>query len=458
MEELAGKPIVLRVTREKEGHKATVDILVQQAYHWVLGLRMRMGAIAAVRDGSPAAKAGILPGDVISRIEVKNAQGVIMRVLTSESTRSNKPEVIEEDLDPVRLPWQLSQNIGNTASPIVSLKVVRTNPASGETHTERQEFTLTARWDPSWRFNQEMPVTPASPMSIPELGLAYLVETRIEAVAPKSAASHAVVIDPVSIKFQKGDQIQRNGKSLNGAEGEAIDLQPGDQISLRPFNVVKAIRFMKPREHSSDKIVPDKNWQSIKSDQWAYFFNILQMELDSKDVDLQVERDGQTLNVRLAAQQDKGWPLADRGIPLIYDTRLQKAATLAQAMSMGLNETWDFITQIYQNLEGLITRRVSADMFGGPIMIAHIAYKIAGHDYYRLISFLGIISVNLAVINFLPIPVLDGGHMVFLLYEKLRGRPAPKRFQEAATYIGLALIFCLLVAVVFHDFLNLRRM
>jgi regulator of sigma E protease len=292
-------------------------------------------------------------------------------------------------------------------------------------------------------------------MSIPGFGLAFRVETRVLDVAPASPASHATLLAPATIKFQKGDLITRNGKPLEVGDGESISLEVGDQIGLRRDNIVKAIRFMAPRAHLQDKVVSDKTWQPIKSDQWAHVFHMLQTELDSKEIDLQVDRDSQILDLHLIAQEDKSWPLADRGILLTFDTRLQKAATLGQAMAMGMNETWDFITQIYLNLEGLVTRRVSPDMFGGPIMIARIAYKIAGHDFYRLISFLGIISVNLAVINFLPIPVLDGGHMVFLVYEKLRGRPAPRRIQEAATYIGLAIILCLLVAVVFHD---LRRM
>ena len=65
--------------------------------------------------------------------------------------------------------------------------------------------------------------------------------------------------------------------------------------------------------------------------------------------------------------------------------------------------------------------------------------------------FLGIISVSVAVINFLPIPVLDGGHMVFLIYEKLRGRPATEQVRLALTYVGVLLILSLMVFVLFLD-------
>jgi regulator of sigma E protease len=458
MEELAGQPVVVRVVRESGGRKETVDIHVPRANHWVLGMRMRMGAIAAVRDGSPAAKAGLLPDDIIDSVEVKDRNGQTIRFLSSGPGKIKKPAVIEKELDPVRLPWQLSQWFEKAGSPTVHLTVVRSNPSNGESHTAQQKITLPAQWDPSWRFTQEVPVAPSSPMSIPELGLAYRVETRIEDVAAGSAASHATLLAPATIKFQKGDVITQGGKPLEASEGDSISLQAGDQISLRRDNIVKAIRFTAPRPHPKDKLVPEQNWRTINSNQWAHFFYLLQADIDSKEIDLQVDRDGQILNLHLIAQEDKDWPLADRGILLILDTRLQKAQTLGQAIGMGMNETWDFITQIYQNLEGLMTGRVSPNNFGGPFRIAYIGYKLAGQNYYRLITFLGIISVNLAVINFLPIPVLDGGHMVFLLYEKLRGRPAPRRIQEAATYIGLALILCLFVAVLFLDYFNFRRM
>ena len=88
---------------------------------------------------------------------------------------------------------------------------------------------------------------------------------------------------------------------------------------------------------------------------------------------------------------------------------------------------------------------------GGPIMIATVAYDIASENIYRLIFFLGVISINLAVINFLPIPVLDGGHMAFLIYEKLRGRPAPRSVLTVATYAGLFMVLSLMAFVIFLD-------
>ena len=84
-------------------------------------------------------------------------------------------------------------------------------------------------------------------------------------------------------------------------------------------------------------------------------------------------------------------------------------------------------------------------------MSATVSYRIAGEDFWQFLLFLGMISVNLAVVNFLPIPVLDGGHMVFLILEKILGRPVPEKIFAIATYMGLALILALMVFVINLD-------
>ena len=107
--------------------------------------------------------------------------------------------------------------------------------------------------------------------------------------------------------------------------------------------------------------------------------------------------------------------------------------------------------QVYQHIRGMVTGRLSVKSLGGPGTIAWAAYKFARMDFAQFVFFLGLISVNLAVINFLPIPVLDGGHMAFLIYEKLRGKPASEAIRVGATYAGLAVVLSLMVFVIYLD-------
>ena len=75
----------------------------------------------------------------------------------------------------------------------------------------------------------------------------------------------------------------------------------------------------------------------------------------------------------------------------------------------------------------------------------------ASEDPYGFLLLLAILSINLAVVNFLPIPLLDGGHMVFLIYEKIRGKPPSENVRAIATYIGLAMLLSLMVYVFYLD-------
>src|SRR5207248_2028957 len=99
--------------------------------------------------------------------------------------------------------------------------------------------------------------------------------------------------------------------------------------------------------------------------------------------------------------------------------------------------------------------RISTKSLGGPIEIAAQAFS-AADDWLSFVLFLAVISINLAVVNFLPIPVLDGGHMVFLVYEKLRGRPPSEAVRAVATYVGLAMILGLMVFVFYQDLMRLE--
>src|SRR5690606_36754357 len=100
--------------------------------------------------------------------------------------------------------------------------------------------------------------------------------------------------------------------------------------------------------------------------------------------------------------------------------------------------------------------RISVKTLGGPIEIATRSFAMA-RDPWILTLWLGLISVNLAVVNFLPIPILDGGHMVFLIYEKLRGKPPSEPVRAVATYIGLVIIASLMIFLFYQDIGRLWR-
>ena len=139
--------------------------------------------------------------------------------------------------------------------------------------------------------------------------------------------------------------------------------------------------------------------------------------------------------------------------PLAFDyteTQIARSGNLLQALADGWAKTVDSMGAIYRQLVN-IGRNVSAKAFGGPVMIVDIAYKAAGSKDGTFLLFLCLISANLAVVNILPIPVLDGGHLLFLLYELIFRKRPNETVQVILSYIGLFLILGLMIWVIFLD-------
>ena len=156
--------------------------------------------------------------------------------------------------------------------------------------------------------------------------------------------------------------------------------------------------------------------------------------------------------IKITPEPDPSWYNPTRGLQFYPQIRkLPAAGPPAAAMRSGYDETIQNILMVYATFRSLAERRVSPKNLGGPIMIAQVAYSAAGSGFTDLIYFLGILSINLAVLNFLPIPPLDGGQMLFLIAEKVRGRPLPDSAVIAGTYFGLILVLCLMVFVTYQD-------
>jgi regulator of sigma E protease len=126
-----------------------------------------------------------------------------------------------------------------------------------------------------------------------------------------------------------------------------------------------------------------------------------------------------------------------------------------QAISMGFEETHKLVMMTYLTIDRLVRGSVGVDQLRGPVGIVHIGAKVADRGFTYLLFFLAMISVNLAVINFLPLPIVDGGLFLFLIYEKFKGRPPSLAFQNAATIVGLVIIGTTFIVTFYNDVLRL---
>ena len=146
-----------------------------------------------------------------------------------------------------------------------------------------------------------------------------------------------------------------------------------------------------------------------------------------------------------------GWNPAALGVgfqPLQVNL---KAATPWDATQLGLKKSKEFIQQTYITLLRLFQGSVGVKNLRGPVGIVDQGAKIAKEGFAYYLFFLALISVNLAVLNFLPLPIVDGGHMVFLIYEKIAGKPASPTVQTVVSLIGLVGLATLFIYITFND-------
>jgi regulator of sigma E protease len=130
---------------------------------------------------------------------------------------------------------------------------------------------------------------------------------------------------------------------------------------------------------------------------------------------------------------------------------------VVEGLFFGFKRTWEMTTMTIQVLGKMVTSAISPENLGGPIAIAQLAGKTAELGLIAFMSFLALISVNLAVLNLLPVPVLDGGHLVYIALEKMRGKPLSPTTMERTQIIGISLIVMLMLFAFYNDLLRLFR-
>jgi regulator of sigma E protease len=126
-----------------------------------------------------------------------------------------------------------------------------------------------------------------------------------------------------------------------------------------------------------------------------------------------------------------------------------------QAVWLGWQETWFVVDRTLSYIGGVIIGREAADQLGGPIRIAQISGQVATIGFAALVHLAAVLSVSIGLLNLFPIPLLDGGHLLFYGIEAARGRPLSERAQEVGFRIGLAIVVMLMIFATFNDIVHL---
>jgi regulator of sigma E protease len=132
-----------------------------------------------------------------------------------------------------------------------------------------------------------------------------------------------------------------------------------------------------------------------------------------------------------------------------------QAVSPPEAVWMGAQETWFVIDRTLSYIGGVVVGREAANQLGGPIRIAEISGQVATLGFGALMHLAAVLSVSIGLMNLFPIPLLDGGHLLFYLVEAVRGRPLSERAQEVGFRIGLAVVLMLMIFATFNDIVHL---
>ncbi len=128
------------------------------------------------------------------------------------------------------------------------------------------------------------------------------------------------------------------------------------------------------------------------------------------------------------------------------------------AIGLGAAETWYVVDRTMSYIGGIITGRESADQLGGPLRIAQVSGQVASVGFVALMHLTAVLSVSIGLLNLFPVPLLDGGHLLFYGIEALRGRPLSERAQEVGFKIGLALVIMLMIVATWNDIVHLTAL
>ncbi|MCH7728447.1 MAG: site-2 protease family protein [Planctomycetes bacterium] len=381
--------------KEKEGSTPTkLDIEVAPVRLMRLGVHMKIGCITAVQVNSPA-EGKLLPGDLIETVNG----------------------------EPVGDPFTLGDRLRKLAGQEVVFGIRRNESESTQTIqsvkvTPRQPTIL-----PEHRT--------ADPIAIDEIGVAFRVLNWVVHVEPGSPA----------------------GVARNTLTGKVSGIKRGDKIVKLEF--VATEKEKKEYEEVGVTLKPiDLKEENIE---WPMVHEYLQDLTSTTKVKLTLLRNGQIRKVDLAWDKNSTWFTEKthyrpaRGFLWQRKTDIHEAGSFGEAFGLGWRQTKEDATRVFRFLQKLIRGEISATNLGGPGTIAVVATSEAMQGTPRLLLFLTLLSANLAIVNFLPIPVLDGGHMMFLLYEGIRGKPPNEKVFMGLTLIGFAFILGLMLFVVGLD-------
>lgn len=271
----------------------------------------------------------------------------------------------------------------------------------------------------------------------------------------------------IEFKNQQG-QLQQHTLDFTTTEGEIKVEKLFDELGFRPWRpvvkpVVGKILENSPAASAGFKIddnIIEVNGQATPD--WMDVIKLVSSQAE-KIVNVTVLRDDQklTLQVIPEAVNRDGKKIGRIGIAqkngATYpdEMKVMYHYSFIEAIGKSLSKTWDNSVLTLKMIGKILVGDVSVKNLSGPVSIAVYAGHSANAGVARFLDFLAIVSISLGVLNLLPIPILDGGHLVYYIVEIFRGKPVSDEFQELGARFGIALLLLLMMTALYNDILRL---
>ena len=292
----------------------------------------------------------------------------------------------------------------------------------------------------------------AYPLAVGDVLLSAGGEPVANADDLRQAMKSALEQGSLELTWHRGDAVMSRAFTRD----QMMVFLAGD-VALRSDTASVRIQVVPDGPLAQAGIVTGDTLLSLDGEELSDYDNLLQRLKDNDDLRTpQVEflvgysHEGIEQTVSIRAQPLTG---LDYGF-FLTPAKLVVKEDFSGALSAGWDASINALRTIGMTLGKLITGEVGTNNLGGPLSIAYITYKQAEADFAKLLYFLALLSVNLGFINILPIPVLDGGQIMFLLFEKVKGSRLSDRFMQNAQFAGLVAILALMVYVTYNDFMK----
>lgn len=351
-----------------------------------LGIRFAIGPILAMVEGGPAAAAGLKVGDVIKTVNGNESPDAYGMALDLVGTKEEVTLEVERD----------------GAEELVEIKI---QPSDS-----------------------------------------------LQTMAPTQSISGEIAINAVGFSYRPLPVVA----GVVGAEadgGSESQLQPGDEIQEFQLVMDPAQKPEWLKDERYEKVFEELEggWELTPTTPLNSLREALQLLPAGTEMVIKVSRppEGKVVSATVKVQQDDR-VMFERGLMLAPSQSIQKASSVSEAMTLGLKEGKRRFKDVLRFLGMLPQGRIKLRHVGGPLEIVNIAKHEAEKGISPQLMFLTMLSMNLAILNFLPIPALDGGHMMFLIYELVAGKRANEQLEFRLTVAGL-LTLLMLMAVVFAN-------